>query len=210
MRLVKPCALTFAAVAILLGGSPEPVDAQTRLERGTGLEHVPRIGVGYVANAPSIFTGLAAWGVFDVLGGLGLYVDTKYDFDTPAEESDFVSDLTLAEVEAAPGQTFHFDESGWWSANVALVRPVSPELMLYLGGGYAHEDRYLRYADPTEQVVEGQQGWYWVHDAEASGARLNVLGGAFFRLGQNLVLQFGFDTKPSGLSVGASYTVGLR
>lgn len=201
---------TLAASIIMMLFLSAPAAAQTGLARGSGLEDLPRIGIGYVANGPSIFTGVAAWGVVDAFGGLGLYVDAKYDFSTPGDEPDFIDDLTVVEVESTPGQTFQFDESGWWSANVALVRPLSPELMLYLGGGYAHRDHYRRYSDPNEQLVQGQLGWYWVRDDAASGGRVNVLGGAFFRIGRQLVLQFGLESEPNGATVGVSYTRGLR
>lgn len=204
------CARGFAVSALVLGVLSAPAAAQTGLPRGAGLEQLPRIGLGYVTNAPTILTGMSAWGVVDVMGGLGLYVDGKLNLNTPADASDFAADLTVSEVEATPNQQLMSDESGWWSVNAALIRPLSPELMIYLGAGYAYRDQFRRYYDPEETLVQDTFGWYWVRDETASGGSLNLLGGAFFRIGSRLALQFGYETTPSGGTVGVSYSLPLR
>lgn len=209
MRL-QECARIFIMATLVVGGLSAPAAAQTGLARGTAFEQLPRIGLGYVTNAPTIFTGMSAWGVVDVLGGLGLYVDGKLNLSTPADESDFMNDLTVSEVESTPNQRLMSDESGWWSVNAALVRPLSPELMVYLGAGYAYQDLFRRYYDPEEGLVQDTFGWYWVRDDAASGGSLNLLGGAFFRIGNRLALQFGYETTPSGGTVGVSYSLPLR
>lgn len=196
--------------SLVLGGLYAPATAQRGLAPGAGLEQLPRIGVGYVSNAPNMFTGVSAWGVADVLGGLGLYVDGKMKLTTPADASDFAPDLTTTEVDATPNQQQMGDESSWWSVNAALIRPISPELMLYLGAGYAYEDSFRRYFDPNETLVQDTFGWFWVRDEAASGGRLNILGGAFFRIANRLALQFGYETAPNGGTVGVTYSLPLR
>ena len=191
--------LTLAAVA-------GPAAAQTTLESG-GFEELPRIGVGYVTNAPNMFLGASAHFVADYRGGWGVYVDFKRSISSPRDEGDFIDSLTVADVDGMPGHVRDFDEEAWWSVNGALVRPVSPELMLYLGAGYTSEEVFYRY--DSDDPDYGSFGRYWVIDEEASGGRVNLLGGAFLRMGRRIALQFGFETEPSGFTVGASFLLPL-
>ncbi len=199
-----------AAYLILMLGGAAGAAAQSDLDPDEGFGNLPRVGLGYVVNAPNIFTGVALYGVADILGGLGLYVDAKFTLQTPADESDFFSDLTITEVEATGGQTFHGNGFGWWSVNGAVVRPISPELMLYLGAGYTQEDVYRRYNDELDILGLDTLGWYWVRDEQVSGGRVNLLGGAFFRMTDHVSLQFGGETAPGGATVGFSYSFPLR
>lgn len=170
---------------------------------------LPRVGVGFVASAPHEFLGLSAHAVSPrVLGGLGIYVDAKMGNDSPRDEPDFDPDLTAEEVEDLYADQLFEERSDWRSVNVALVRPVLPELMVYAGAGYSDESRYRQYYDPGED--RGLQGFYWVEDPENSGGRMNLLAGAMFGVSQNVFIQFGVETRPRGVTVGASYSLPLR
>ncbi|HUG40649.1 MAG TPA: hypothetical protein VMM12_09195 [Longimicrobiales bacterium] len=172
--------------------------------RPVGFDELPRIGVGYVTNAPNMFLGGSAYFVADYRGGLGLYVDFKRSTSTPRTESDFIDSLTVSEVDDL-GHERDFDDFAWWSVNGALVRPISPELMLYLGAGYTHEEVYYRYRSDDPDL--GSFGRYWIADEEGSGGRLNVLGGAFLRVSRRIALQFGIELQPNGFTVGGSYSL---
>ena len=185
-----------------------PAVAQSDLAPTEGFGNMPRLGIGYVTNSPEMFSGVGGYVVLDVLGGLGLYVDGKLGLNSPAGEVDYVDSLTVRDVDGAPGMNLELEESGWWSVNAAVLRPISPELMLYLGGGYAYDTRFRRYRDASMEL--GTFGYYWVRDEEASGGRLNVLGGAFFRMSESLALQFGAEMEPPGFTVGLSYSLSLR
>lgn len=178
--------------------------AAQEIPRSGGFDELPRIGVGYVTNAPNMFLGASAYYVADYLGGLGVYVDFKMSTSSPGNASDFIDSLTVAEVEGLPGHERAFDEKAWWSVNGALVRPISPELMLYLGAGYTHEGVYYRYNSNDAEL--GTFGRYWIADEEASGGSVNVLGGAFLRMGRRIALQFGVEMQPRGFTVGGSYS----
>ncbi|MGH7449232.1 MAG: hypothetical protein ACRELT_16785, partial [Longimicrobiales bacterium] len=58
-----------------------------------------RFGIGYVANAPDVLGGARGHIVFPVFGGLGFYVDAKFDVDSPSRDDTFIPTLTAREVE---------------------------------------------------------------------------------------------------------------
>lgn len=186
-----------AAVPALAQGPP----------RSAGFDALPRIGVGYVTNAPNMFLGGSAYFVADYRGGLGLYVDYKRSTSSPRSDPDFIDSLTVARADDL-GHERDFDEFGWWSVNGALVRPISPELMLYLGAGFTHEDVYYRYRSDDPDL--GSFGRYWIADDAASGGRLNVMGGAFLRMTRRVALQFGLELEPRGFAIGGSYSLPIR
>lgn len=166
-------------------------------------EHVPaRIGVGYAANAPSSLLGGSVWGTAPVLGGLGLYVDAKFDASSPGGDPDFVADLTAQEVDEQFGDRFVKDEDSWWSVNVALMRPLTRQLTVYVGGGMADRTAYRRYYDLDREL--GTLGAYWVENPVASQQKVNFMAGAIFTLTGHLNFQFGGETAPGGVTVGLS------
>jgi hypothetical protein len=188
----------------MLAGSAAEAGAQAAPR--LGLRDLPFFGVGYVANAPNLFLGVGGYVVLDVLGGLGVYVDTKWDNSTPADESRFVRGLTPLEAEEEFGDVFFREHTSWSSLSAAVVRPVSDELALYLGGGRGRERRFAEYYDDTHN--RGELGYYIVDDAEGSGDRLNVMGGGMLRLTPRLLLHVGGETAPIGMTVGVSIRLG--
>jgi hypothetical protein len=168
---------------------------------------LPRVGVGFVANAPHQLLGVSVHAVSPFLGGLGIYVDAKIGIDSPRDEPGFDPDLTAEEVEDLYPDQLFTERSDWRSVNVALIRPVLPELMVYAGAGYSDESHYHQYEDVSGQ--RGDLGLYWVENPEESGSKVNLMGGAMFGISQNLFIQFGVETKPRGVTVGASYSLPL-
>lgn len=183
------------ALAVLLLGTGH-LDAQSGM-----------LGVGYAANAPRALVGGTVWGLIPGLGGWGLYADAKL---TPADRSTddyYFADVTPADVETMWPQDRELkSEEEWLSVNVAVVRRMTRELMLYVGAGYAYRDVYLRYLDPAQQ--RGEFGHYWIKDEEDSAGTVNVMGGALLRISPLLRLQFGGETAPVGFTVGASIALG--
>ena len=163
------------------------------------------VGAGFVVLAPHQYMGFSAQAVSLRLGGIGIYVDAKFDTSPPSREEDFDPSLTAEEAEDQFGDQLFSTDDSWQSVNVALIRPLLPELLLYLGAGYSSQERYKQYYDDSAE--RGLLGYYWVEDPRESGNRVNLLGGAFFRISQSLLVQFGVETKPRGVTVGAVYTV---
>lgn len=191
---------SLLAAAVLAQAAP----AQVQQASGP----LPRVGVGFVANAPHEFLGVSVHAVSPrILGGLGIYVDAKIGIESPRDEPGFDPDLTAGEAEDLFPDELFTERSDWRSVNVALIRPVLPELMVYAGAGYSDEGRYHEYYDPT--ATRGDLGFYWVENPESSGGQVNLLAGAMFGVSQNVFIQFGVETKPRGVTVGASYSLPL-
>jgi hypothetical protein len=164
-------------------------------------------GVGYVADAPSMMAGVNGYVLFPALHGFGLYVDTKWDVDSPRKDPAF-EPITAEQVQeqnpfndtiiAIPnGQ-----QNSWRSVNVAVVRPVTPALMLYVGGGYARRERFQQFTDSRKEL--GELGVFWAQLATQTETTVNVMFGAFLRMGRHLAFQTGFEHRPGGFSLGAT------
>jgi hypothetical protein len=188
---VLPCLLLVTAlVAVPATG----LDAQS-----TGT----RVGIGYVANAPDLMAGGSAMVLVPALGGIGVYVDAKFNTDSPRRDETFYADWTALQVEdEVPGVRFHDVQDSYRSVNVAVVRPVTPALMLYVGAGLTHLTRYRQYRDPEEEL--GRAGYFWVEGPDEASDSANLLVGAFLRISPRMSMQTGFESNPKGFTVGAS------
>lgn len=166
-----------------------------------------RVGLGYVVNAPNQYVGLSGHFLTGALGGLGLYLDGK--IDRPSEESrdNFQPQWTAEHVDDTFGDQFVGRNEEYVSFNAALMRPITPELIAYLGAGLSDRRAYVEYYDLGQE--RGTSGFYWVEDTDAQATGVNVLGGAFFRISRNVFLQFGVEAIPRGATVGASYSLPL-
>jgi hypothetical protein len=180
-----------AALALCAGGG-----AAQSVDSG------PLFGVGYVANAPQMLAGGAVWGVIPGLRGFGLYLDFKTSLGSASNNANFEEGLTAAEAQEAYGDEFFDQEDDWRAVNVALVRPLTPELIVYVGGGVSWNTHYQEFWDPTFE--RGDIGWYWVEDPAESGSYANIMAGGFLRIAPRIRIQFGGETKPAGFTVGVS------
>lgn len=196
----------LVAVALVLGA---PLSAQIAYP-GTGVptSFQPRIGAGYVTNIPNQFVGVSAHFLSRRMGGIGLYVDAKFDLDSPADEPGYLPNLTVAEVEAERNDQVLRREGSWTSVNAALMRSLTPQMVVYAGAGYSDAREYREYVDEAGQM--GFLGLYWVRDEVASGPRLNLLGGVMLQISSVIALQLGGESAPGGFTVGASYLIPLR
>jgi hypothetical protein len=160
-------------------------------------------GIGFVANAPEEMAGGSAYLILPVKGGIGLYVDAKFDVSNPSDHAAFVSDMTAADVRnQVPGNEFIKDESSWRSFDVAVIRPINPYLFAYLGGGMVRRTLYELYEEPSGTY--GLNGVIWAEAVDLEETRANVMGGVFLRLGSHINTQFGFETEPVGVTAGVS------
>ena len=186
------CALLTAASAV-----ERPLVAQ-QSSRGT------TFGIGYVTNAPDLLAGGAAYVILPVLGGLGLYVDAKFDTSDRADDEGFEPGLTSRQVEDELGDDFRAEESTWRSVNAALMRPITPSFIVYGGAGYARETVYHEYIDPDRE--RGLAGFYWVKAPDRDRTTVNLMAGMLLRMTPWINAHFGAETAPRGVSVGISIT----
>lgn len=154
-----------------------------------------------MANIPNTFVGFTALGITPKLfGGAGVYADVKFTTSSQGSDPYFLSDISVQQAETTFGDLFFRDQSDWLSINFALVYALGREFIVYGGAGYTRERRYREYFDDSQ--TRGQLGFYWISDSGASGDRVNVLGGAFFQIGQYIMLQMGAEAQPTGANIG--------
>lgn len=169
----------------------------------------PRIGIGYVANIPGQLVGVTGHFVSpSVLGGLGIYLDAKLDNSSPEDEEGFLPDLTANEIEDTRNDVVFRREGSWQTVNVALMKPVTSQLVAYAGAGVSRTVEYNEYFDEAREL--GRLGFYWVEDTERSGTFANFMGGVFFQLGESFAVQMGGETRPAGFTMGLTYLLPLR
>jgi len=165
-----------------------------------------QFGIGYVANAPESMAGIGGYVILPALGGIGLYLDAKFDPTDPSDKSGFEAGLTAEQVrETVPGNEFIKDESSWQSFNAAVVRPLNPYLIVYAGGGVAKRTVFELYEEPSG--TWGMSGVLWVEAPDREETRVNFMLGAILRLSSRISTHFGFETEPTGVTVGASVRV---
>jgi hypothetical protein len=111
-------------------------------------------------------------------------------------------------VEATRNDRLFDLEASVTSVNLALMKSLSPQFTLYGGAGYSDVKEYRQYWDEEQEV--GFAGYYWVPDEEASGPKVNLLGGAFFQLGESFAIQMGAESAPAGFTLGVSYLIPIR
>ncbi len=164
----------------------------------------PHVGIGYVANAPDVMVGGAVYVVLPALGGIGLYVDAKFPGGGPAGSRDFEEGWTPSRVEdEVPDAKFRRRKSSWQSFSVALIRPLNPSLMVYGGLGHFKRTEYWLYeAAPTVDL--GRAGVFWVESPDDAESGVSVMVGALMRISSLISTQFGFESRPRGITVGMS------
>ena len=163
----------------------------------------PQFGIGYIASAPDLMGGIGGYVVVPTLGGIGIYLDAKFDLQNPSSSEEFESSLTAEQVpHEVVGANFIESESSYRSFNVAVVRPLNSFLMVYLGGGLAQRTRYNEYEDPSKTL--GRGGIFWVEFPSEAENRMNMMIGMMMRVGPRITSHFGFETQPRGITVGIS------
>lgn len=192
---VGSIAALLCGLALVTG----PVSGQTS---GSGLDR-PHFGIGYAANAPNLMAGGAAYVVTSYFGGIGLYLDAKFDVEDPSGDIAFEDGLTADEVQnEVEGAEFIKRETSYRSFNAALMRPVTPYLLVYAGGGLVQRSRFHWYEAPESDL--GVSGVFWVRAPAEDDTMGNFMVGIFMRVSSFLSTQVGLETGPRGFTIGAS------
>jgi hypothetical protein len=115
--------------------------------------------------------------------------------------------LTITELETdlSPERRFAtLTNEEWRVFNLSLVRPITTEAPLLIGGGIAHHATIREYRDLGKpEHLRG--GTYFLEDEAASGWRPTALVGLLFRGGESVVFAAGFDWAPRSLTLGILY-----
>lgn len=206
MKRIRCRTVALLALAAVAGMSaPEFARAQVGIPAARSVVLQPRIGVGFTANIPDQLVGGSVHYLTGAFGGLGIYADVKLDMESPADEDGFTDTVTAAEVESTRNHRLFDEQSSATSVNIALMKSLSPQFTVYAGAGYSDMKNYRQYWDEDQE--EGFQGYYWVPEEGLTGGKVNLLGGAFFQLGESFAIQMGAETKPAGFTLGVSYLI---
>jgi hypothetical protein len=139
-------------------------------------------------------------------GGIGVYVDAKFDLSNPTDERGYDPSVTSQQVADMVGGEYRGTEGSWRSVNVALMRPLTPSLIGYAGGGMAKRTVFDLYnVDPAEPV--GLGGLVWAENPDATETRLNLMVGFLMRLTSRVSAHIGYETQPAGATVGVSLRI---
>ena len=163
-----------------------------------------RNGVGWAVVLPDAFLGV---GGFHLLGrsNWGAYADGKRTHSSRTSDKQYLKHLTVASVEAQlqshrRREVARWEE--WLFLNLALVRAITPQLALILGGGAAKKLTIQEYLDPTEERLT-DSGFYYVRDDADSGWRPNAVVMALIQSTEQVGITAGFESSPKSLSLGA-------
>jgi len=174
--------------------------AVLRAQAVPDLRNSSYVGLGYVASIPDMFVGGTALFLSpEIFGGAGLYADVRLTPSSPGGDPYFRSDISVDQAELAFGDRLFQEKSVWLSVDLAVVYVLAREFAVYAGAGYLRERKYREYFD--DSLTRGFDGFYWVLDDAESRTRVNVLGGAFFRVSRYVFFQMGLEARP-GANVG--------
>lgn len=188
-------------VGVGLGLSFSSLDAQSR-SNPRELDRT-QFGIGFQGNAPDVVAGGVAYVIFPKAGGIGFFVDAKFDLEDPTDSPEYEPGLTVERVEHEIVGAEPFEkESSYRSFNVGVVRPLNPFLMVFAGGGPSFKKKYIEYKGGAGNY--GRGGVFWAEDLQQRETRMNIMLGLMMRVGPRITSHFGFETQPRGVTVGLS------
>ena len=178
--------------------------AGQQVPRPRDLDRV-QFGIGYMTSLPHMAAGAGGYVVTPWGGGWGIYVDAKFDIESPENTPEFEPRLTAQQVYnqitgAVPLQS----ESSWQSFNAAVVRSLNPYLSVYVGGGLARKNHFREFEDPNRDTDYGRGGVMWVEAPDEDENRANIMAGLIMRLTSRFSSHFGWETQPMGVTAGLS------
>jgi hypothetical protein len=197
-----------AAVVGMLAMPAAPADAQQfQNDLMTGMQ----TGFGYAGAFPDLLLGVGAFHIFRP-GGFGVMVDFKMNHESitgdPTFDDRFTSSQAGDFLEVGEYERTRVLEE-WMIVNFGLVRPLTEELGLFAGVGAAYREVYDEYSSfpdldsPASDIVV-------VENDTDTGWTTNPFGGAFLRLGQNVLVRMGYEVEPQQLGVGVYWVLSPR
>jgi hypothetical protein len=174
---------------------------------GRTFESGMRTGIGYTPVIPDVMGGVGVWRVTGPWG-LGAFAESKvtvpgiegHRWYCPPE----LQECRVGWVETRRNDVVMQDIDEYLLFNAGVMKVLTPEFAVLLGGGMVRRSMYREYFhDEEDQILRiTDSGGYYVpfDDLSSWGGQLVV--GALLRLGQNLVVRFGYETGPGGMSLG--------
>lgn len=193
----------WSMAAVILALAASPAAGQQPAVPVQNFTNTTQLSVGYVANAPNVFTGIAAYMVRP--GGFGPYLDFKISLTSRRDDPAFAAEWTGEQARTEFGDHPFRRDDDWLVINAGVTRTFTPELAVYAGLGLTRRVAFREYFDQTGE--RGELGFYWVEETGESGTGINGFGGLILRAGNRLHFQFGLEAAPPGFVVGAHYAV---
>lgn len=209
MRRVRvPVALRGAVVAastpLLVALSAADADAQALPRRD--FHGGMYTGLGYNGSLPEAIAGAGIWHFFGSTR-LGVFADGKITVSSLTGDDNYcpsqLDDCSVSFVEQERTDVVVRDEEEWLLLNVGGMYALAPEFALMFGAGLARKTRIRQYLtqDETEWITD--TGTYFVRFDPKPTWEPQVVVGGLLRAGGNLAFSFGYETAPTGLTVGA-------
>jgi len=166
-----------------------------------------RTGIGVTPVIPDVMAGAGAWHLFGS-GRFGAFADAKMSFPDLKNDVDYCPDVvvpcTVPDVEAQRFDIKLRDVDQYLVFNAGGVVTAGPEVAFLLGVGAARHARFGEYSDGTNdpELRITDDGSYWAPHVPASEWRAQAVLGVLMRLGSRIVVRFGYETAPGGISAG--------
>lgn len=202
--IVRRTSVSVATLALLLASAGAVATQQA--PRRT-FESGMRTGIGYTAVMPDAMAGIGAWHLFGS-GRLGAFADAKLSHPDLTKDEEYcppaISPCTAATVRATRPEIWLQDKDQFLIVNAGLVINATPEISFLAGAGPVRRARYTEFAsialDPDEFITNS--GAYWVPEAPRTVWEVQAVVGMLMRLSGRIVVRFGYETAPGGMSAG--------
>lgn len=194
-------------LAILVLMTPAHADGQPLQGPRRDFSTHMRTGIGWAAVMPDVMAGIGAWHLFGS-SPFGAFADAKVSYPDLTKDDEYcpvpISPCTVAGVRATRPEIWLQDRDQFAILNVGVLINAAPEVSFLAGAGLVRRARYTEFAsialDPDEFVTHS--GAYWVPEDPRTVSEVQAVVGMLMRLGNFVVLRFGYETAPRGMSVG--------
>ncbi len=206
--IVRRGVVILASLLILLRGGELEGQANRRADFEGGM----RTGIGYSAVIPDVMAGVGAWHLFGS-GRFGVFADAKKSFPGLEDDGDYcppaIPSCTVPDVERDRLDPKLRDVDEYLIFNLGGVIRVGGEIAFLLGIGPVRHARFREYFDSANdpEFLITQDGSYWAPHEPASEWTAQAVVGTLIRLSNRIVLRFGYERGPGGISFGGYWTL---
>lgn len=187
-------------------------EVQGQNPEGRGFGVGMRTGIGYAPVVPDVMGGLSVWR-FVGNGRMGIFSDFKLTVPSVQRDRIYcppeIVDCSVPWVERERNDLVMRDIDEYLLVNLGGIWTLTSEFALLAGGGLVRQSRYREYfheEEDQEARITDSGGYYVPYDPLSSWGG-QVVVGLLMRLGQNLVVRFGYETKPGGMSLGGYWAL---
>ena len=202
-------ALSLSLAFLLLFASGTEGQTPVRHGFGTGMH----TGFGYTAVIPDVKAGVGAWHLLGA-GRIGVFADVKMSWPRVQDDGDYCPDViascTVPDIEVQRIDLKLKDADEYLIVNVGGIFAPEPEYAFLLGLGPVRHSRYREYYDGSvdTDILITQDGSYWAPYDPTSEWTVQFVAGVLIRLGNAVVLRFGYERAPGGISFGGYWVLG--